>query len=196
MCVHLHQLHRWVGSEVVASCVTFTGRRVSEGTVFHWQPQELRTEILSLLYKVFSLYREWKHTLCQNHICCGYQNQMTVYSSSSLWHPHSINSSIRARFLHSFMAAWIPIGLCMNKFWLSLPHTWSRAINLPHKIYFHTCREVGKENVWKCQGDVTCHRDGKSYVGREASSVGYNAACIHTLRWSSVWGRGVRINIL
>lgn len=92
--------------------------------------------------------------------------QLTVYTSSGLRHPHNINSRIQARFLHNFMAAWIPIGLCMNKFWLALPHSWSRAINALYKIYFHTCTEVGKENVWKCQGDVTCHGDGNSYVGQ------------------------------
>lgn len=91
---------------------------------------------------------------------------MTVYTSSSLRHPHSINSRIQARFLHNFMAAWIPIGLCMNTFWLSLPHSWSRAIIALHKIYFRTCTEVGKENVWKCQEDVTCHGHGNSYVGQ------------------------------
>lgn len=116
--------------------------------------------------------------------------QMTVYTSPSLWHPHGINSSIQARFLYNFMAVWIPIGLCMNTFWLSLPHSWSRAINLLHKIYFHTCTEVGKENVWKCQGDVTCHRDGKSYVGQVAGSGGYNTAYIHTY---ILWGGALSV---
>lgn len=162
------QLHQWVGPEVVASCVTFTGKSLSEGTIFHGQTQETRTEFWSLGIFLVRGVKKCNHILSKPRLLWIPKlfAQMTVYTSSGLRHLHSINSRIQARFLHNFMAVWIPIGLCMNKFWLSLPHSWSRAINALRKIYFHTCTEVGKENVWKCQGDVTCHGDGNSYVGQ------------------------------
>lgn len=165
MCVHLLQgatsctngwdLKLWphVSPLLAKACQRapfFMGKHRKRGLSFgHW---------------VFSLLEEWKKPRLL-WIPKSFA-QLTVYTSSGLRHPHSINSRIQACFLHNFMAAWIPIGLCMNKFWLSLPHSWSRAINALHKIYFHTCTEVGKGNVWKCQGDVTCHGDGNSYVGQ------------------------------
>lgn len=99
-------------------CVTFTGKSLSEGTIFHGQTQETRTEFQSLGIFLVRGVKNWNHILSKPRLLWIPKSfaQLTVYTSSGLRHPHSINSRIQARFLHNFMAAWIPIGLCMNNF--------------------------------------------------------------------------------
>lgn len=172
MCVHLHQgatscTNGW-DLKLRPHVSPLLAKACQKAPFFTEKKQETRNEFWSLgIFLVRGVEKMQPHSLKAMLVVDTKSfAQLTVYTSSGLRHPHSINSRIQARFLHNFMAVWIPIGLCMNKFWLSLPHSWSRAINALHKIYFHTCTEVGKENVWKCQGDVTCHGDGNSYVGQ------------------------------
>lgn len=181
MCLHLHRgaasftnewdLMFWPRvSHFLAKAPFFSGQ--GKGTMQDWVSVTSSSSI-------FFLCQDWNsaNAFPQSCVCCGCQNHLHRWLSpfpAPVSRIHKAETQGYGPVVTQFYGCVNPNWPLHEQIffrgrdftWPPLPHSWSRAMNPFHKIYCNTCTEVGKKNVCKCRGDMTCHRDGKSYEGR------------------------------